>query len=411
MVSRINYRLLFLDFVNLIFIFSLFNDKFLVVRFGENILRLIFLLFMFFNAIRIYRNITNQVILREMIPLNIFLALNFIVMLLNTPTGDWVKLFNNFLLLFGAFVIVVYYINYDSKKLMYFIWISMIISVIILLSNTTLSKYTFRKTGGTGDPNEFASQLLSFLFISIFLFKQNRKYILLAVSVLAFTYSIFFAGSLSSFLMLTVMTILIIFRYLKLSLTKSLIGISAAFLIMAMVLISYHEEIANLKPVKNVLVRSEKSGTAINRMHSWYAGIFMFADKPLLGVGMNQYHLYSPKFAKAYLSKDSIAPHNIYIKILAESGIVVFTAFLIFMVNMMSKHFGKIIYTEYFWIYMSVLAFLLMGLTLGLTYNKYLWLSFALLMNIHLQVKQEKKPVHIPAQKKEVSKILLQEVK
>lgn len=411
MPFRINYRNLFLDIVNFIFIFSLFNDKFLVLSFGENILRLIFLVFLVFNGIRIYRNVTNNSVLREMIPLFIYLSLTLIVTLLNAPSGDWIKIFNNFLLLFAAFTIVVYYINYDSKKLMYFIWISMIVSVIILLSNTTLSKYTFRKTGGTGDPNEFATQLLFFLCISIFLFKQNRNLVFIIGSIIAFTYSIFFAGSLSSFLMLSVMTFFVVIRYLKLSLAKSLIGITAVSILLVMALISYHEEIANLKPVKNVLVRSEKSGTAINRMQSWYAGIFMFIDKPVLGVGMNEYHVYSPKYAKAYLSKDSIAPHNIYIKILAESGIIVFTAFLIFLFDLMSKHFRQIISSDNFWIYMAVTAFLLMGLTLGLTYNKYLWLGFALLMNVQYRIKKEKKIADTEIRVKNENDTILMEVK
>lgn len=389
MLFRVNYRSLLLDIINFIFIFSLFNDKFLVVRFGENTLRLLFVVFLFFNSVKIYRNLTNKSIMREMIPINIFLSLTIVLALINSPAGDWGKLFNNFLLIFAAFIIVVYYINYDRKKFMYFIWIAMIISVVILITNTTLSKYTFRKTGGTGDPNEFASQLLSFLFISIFLFRENRKILFMVISGAAFTYSIFFAGSMSSFLMLGVLTVFIVFRYLRLSVAKSLIGISTASLLLIIVLFSYHKEIAELKPVKNVLIRSEKSGTAVNRLHSWYAGIFMFADKPITGVGMNQYHIYSPKYAKAYLSKDSIAPHNLYIKVLAESGIIVFIALMFFLFDLMSKHFAKIISSDYFWIYMSVTAFLLMGLTLGLTYNKYLWLSFALLMNIHLRIRKE----------------------
>lgn len=397
MVLRYNYREIFVDFINLLFVFSLFNDKFLVIRLGENILRVIFLIFLLVNAIKIYRNLTNRLFIRDMIPLFVYLSLTFVVTLLNSPSGDWNKVFNNFLLLFAAFTIVAYFINYDNKKIMYMIWIAMIISVIILVSNTTLSKYTFRKTGGTGDPNEFASQLLAFLFIAIYLFKANRKPLFILISGIAFTYSIFFAGSLSSFLMLSIMTVFIVFRYLKLSFVKSIVGITTAIILIAMILLSYHEQIENLQPVKNVLIRSEKSGTAINRMQSWYAGIFMFADKPLLGVGMNEYHVFSPKYAKAYLSKDSIAPHNLYIKVLAESGIIVFITMILFLFDLMSKNFSKIISSDYFWIYMSVVAFLLMGLTLGLTYNKYLWLSFALLMNIHLQIKKENRKI-IPEQ-------------
>lgn len=101
----------------------------------------------------------------------------------------------------------------------------------------------------------------------------------------------------------------------------------------------------------------------------------------------------SPKYSSVYLSEDSVAPHNLFIELIAECGIIIFLAFMIFLYDLMSKYFRIIVHTKYFWLYMSLVAYLLMGLTLGVTYNKFLWLSIAMLMNIqhllHMEALEE----------------------
>ena len=74
--------------------------------------------------------------------------------------------------------------------------------------------WTFRKSGGTGDPNTFAAEVLVFIFTTVYLFLHNKNRTFLILSIMAFLYGIFYAGSKSAFLALAVILILLMFKYL-----------------------------------------------------------------------------------------------------------------------------------------------------------------------------------------------------
>ncbi len=374
------------DVVNFVFIFTLYNDNFFVEKFGPLSLRVVFTGFIILNLRRIYKNITNRILLKQLVPFLVFLLLSLFSLIINPGTNDTTKLTNNLLLLISMFVITVCYINHPFEKVLYLIWIVIITSVIILVFNSTISRWTFRKTGGTSDPNEFATQLLSFIMISIYLFRKNKSYIFITISVITFLYGLFQAASLSSFLAAFVLGIFILIKYLRFAFTKSIITVSILAVVGVFIFISLQDRILNIQAVENVLGRTEKTGTAKTRFQSWNAGLNMLVDKPMLGVGMNNYSANSPKYTRESLSKDSVAPHNIYLKSLAESGLIVFFSMIIFFFDMLTKYFRSIVNSDYYWIYLSVVAYLLMGFTLGLNYNKYLWLTFALLLNVHNQI-------------------------
>ncbi|HEX2960274.1 MAG TPA: O-antigen ligase family protein [Ignavibacteriales bacterium] len=384
-MSRLNFVRILRSAVVFIFIFSIFNDNLLVDTFGENALKGIFLLFILTNLRRLYLNLLNWKMLRHIKPFFIFLMLTYFLMLINFSGFE--RLFENSLLWISMLVIIIYFINYDLDEVLYMIWASLLISSLYAFVSEPISQWTFRRTGGTGDPNEFAAQLLAVLPVSIYLFSKSKnlvfKIILLIASFSVFIYALFLAGSMSSFLVLGFLIPIVLIRYLSLSFTKSLIVIGLGFLMFVVSLLVFQEKLENMEAVQNMLGRTQETGTAQTRMNSWKAGINMFIDKPLLGVGMREYAEYSPRYSKTFLSQDSVAPHNMFIEVLAESGIIVFMAFVIFLLDLLSKYFNEIRQSEHFWIYMSLLAYVLMGFTLGITYNKFLWLSVALVMNIH----------------------------
>ncbi|MGE5431533.1 MAG: O-antigen ligase family protein [Syntrophomonadaceae bacterium] len=384
-MSRLNILRLLRGGVVFIFVFSIFNDNLLVDYFGENALKAIFLLFILFNLRRLYLNLLNWNMLRFIMPFFVFLMLTYFIMLINFSGFE--RLFENSLLWISMLVIVIYFINYDLHELLYMIWVSLLISCLYAFISEPISQWTFRKTGGTGDPNEFAAQLLAVLPVSVYLFSINKnmvyKIIILSVSFPIFIYSLFIAGSMSSFLVLGFLLPVVLIRYLSLSFTKSLIVMGLGLLMFIISLLVFQEKLENTEAVQNMLGRTQETGTAQTRMNSWKAGMNMFIDKPFLGVGMREYAEYSPMYSKTFLSSDSVAPHNMFIEVLAESGIVVFMAFVIFLIDLLSKYFYEIRRSDYFWVYLSLLAYVLMGFTLGITYNKFLWLSVAAVMNVH----------------------------
>jgi O-antigen ligase len=235
----------------------------------------------------------------------------------------------------------------------------MICSSVIAFFNSPISEWTFRKTGGTGDPNEFASQVISFLFISIYLFHKNKNVFFIIISVIAFLYSILFAASMSSFIALGAMAVFVLLRFFSLSFVKSLVISSLAIIVVIMSLVIFQDKLESMPIVNNILGRTENTKTADTRFNSWSAGLRMIADKPLLGVGMHQYGRFSPKYSRVYLSEDSVAPHNLFLEIIAESGAIVFFSFMFFLFILLSKYFSTIVHSDYFWIYMAVVGYFL----------------------------------------------------
>lgn len=374
-----------------LFIFSIFNDNLLVDTFGENALKAIFLLFILTNLKRFYRNIMNLGMLRYLKPFFVFLMLTYFIMLINFAGFE--RLFENSLLWISMLAIIVYFINYDLKEVLFMVWMSLLLSSFYAFISDPISQWTFRKTGGTGDPNEFAAQMLAVIPVAVYLFRTSKslvyKIIYMAVSVPVFLYSLFLAGSMSSFLALGFLIPAVLIRYLSLSFTKSLIVTGLGLMLFVVTLLVFQERLENATAVQNMLGRTQETGTAQTRFDSWKAGFNMFIDKPLLGVGMRQYGEFSPLYSKTFLSSDSVAPHNMFIEVLAESGIIVFLSFVIFLFDLMVKYFDEIRKSEYFWLYLSLLAYVLMGFTIGLTYNKFFWLSIAVIMNVHRQIRTE----------------------
>ncbi|MGE5497747.1 MAG: O-antigen ligase family protein [Syntrophothermus sp.] len=384
------YRQL-INIISFVFIFAIYNDNFTVDHLGANALKLIFLAFILINLPAIIRNFATPDLMSNLMPFFLFTALVFFSMLIGLPAGEELvpRLTENIMIIISMVIIMVYFIDYDLKKTLWFIWVTMASSSLIALFNSPISRWTFRKTGGTGDPNEFASQILAFLFISIFLFKENKNIPFLIFSLGAFAYSILFAGSMSSILMLVVLMAFVMIRFMKMSFTKSMIVILITLTAGMSTMIALKDKLENVEVINNILGRASNTGTADTRFNSWGAGLKMITEKPLTGVGMREYGEFSPKYSSKYLGPDSVAPHNLYIEIMAESGLIVFFAFAFFLIDLLSRSFGAITHSDYFWIYMAVVSYLLMGMTIGITYNKFFWITIALLKQVQMHIQYE----------------------
>ncbi|WP_294925787.1 hypothetical protein, partial [Sulfuricurvum sp.] len=142
-----------------IFIFSLFNDNFIIDHAGEGSLKILFFIFFIFYFLPMLRNFKTMTAIQEKFFFAFFIA-NLTVFLLQIIINPMNDIAAPALLLIANFVIVLYFNRYPIQKLLYFIWMSMMISVVICYFNDPISEWTFRTSGGTADPNEFASQLL-----------------------------------------------------------------------------------------------------------------------------------------------------------------------------------------------------------------------------------------------------------
>jgi len=371
-------------FIIFIFIFSVFNDDFLVHYFGDNILKMIIILFIVSAFSDILINIKTMNTLSDKIFFT-FIGLLLLVFLLQNIINMADNILKPTFALLSMIVIVLFFSRYPINKFLYFVWFSIVFSIMICYFNEPLTEYTFRKTGGTGDPNNFAAQLLAFIFTSFYLYTQNKSKVYLLISILFFTYGLFAAGSKSAFLIFAIITLFgILIKMKRLITPKNLLILMIPLIGMTQI------DFSKIEAVSNMLGRANETKTAGTRFASWIAGLHMVEKHPILGVGMGQYSKNSPKYAETILREGSTAPHNTYIQLIAETGVIVFSVFIFFLYVLMMKNLKIIINSEIFWIYFALLSLLLMGLTLGLTYLKFQWLFIAIMMQIHYLISKGK---------------------
>lgn len=382
LLNKMRNKFLFnyMDLFTFLVIFSFYNDAFIVDLFGENSLKIIYVIFFVLNIKKIIFNFRflagSQY---RMLFLFLFsLVVSYLVESIIYGVSD--KIVNVFFLIFIIIIIVTYFSFYPLKKLLYMVWISVMISIVIAYFSEPVSEWTFRKAGGTSDPNEFAAQLLTFLFISIFLYLNNKNRIFLLTSIIFFIYGIFIAGSKSSF---AILGIILLFYFIKNIKLKYILNLKF-FVIMLVALISLNYiNFDKFKLVDNMLKRTESEGTAYTRMNSWIAGLHMVEERPIVGFGISEYSHFSSKYSEVKLAESSMAPHNIYVQLIAESGIIVLFIFLMFLYSLMLNNWKLVAKSKYIFLWYSTFSILLMGLTLGLTYEKYLWLSLTIILNVN----------------------------
>ena len=366
-----------------LFVFGVINDDFVVDRIaGENALKIIFVFFFLVNI----KEFLQDILKPKNSTMKLFYLFFFtlaVVTFVDVVLG-LVALNKALMVLVPIIVTFVYVSYYDSfEKLLYFIWVSMVFSAIVAVFSDPITQWTFRKTGGTGDPNEFAAQLLVTIGITIYLFMKNKNQLFLWSSLLLFAYTLVYAGSKSSFLTLG---ILVIFTMLtKFSdLLKKMFSLKV-FVALLIVLggLSYFN-VMQSAAVKGIEKRAQSSGTAKTRFVSWNAGVRMSEENFLTGVGVENYEKNVKRYATDFIAEGSYAPHNFLIKIIAESGIFPFIAMLLFLILLFTSEYKSIVTSEYFWIYLSALSVVLMGLTLSMSYEKYFWLFLGLLSHVNL---------------------------
>jgi len=364
-------------------IFGVINDDFVVDRVaGENALKAIFAFFLLTHG--------NEILKAFMKPKNT--AMKFFYLFFFTLVAvafidvifGYVELMKAIFVLLPI-VVVFLYVSYvdDFEKLLYFLWLSIVFSAILAVFSDPLTPWTFRKTGGTGDPNEFAAHLLAGMFITIYLYLKNKNLFFILGSMPLFFYTLLYAGSKSSFLTLAALTVLILFTKFSDFLKKMFSFKSLLVLLVLGIGLSYFN-VTRITAVKGLQERAQSAGTAKTRFVSWNAGVRMAQDNILTGVGIEQYEKNVKGYATDFIAKGSYAPHNFLIKVLGEVGFFPFITLILFLIVLFYTDYRKIAQSDYFWIYIAAASVVLMGLTLSMSYEKYFWLFLGLLSHVKL---------------------------
>ncbi len=367
------------DIVLFLLIVSFINDDFVVDLAGENSLKIIFGLFILVyikDIILAFKSPTNNV----MRFFYLFIVVLSISVLINALLG-YTTLIKGLQVIIAISVVFVYLSRYPNlDKLLYFVWTAVIISAIISLFNEPSDQWTYRISGGTNDQNEFSVHLLTGLGIGIYLFQKHKNLFVLLSTSLLFLYALLYAGSRTAMLALALLVIYTIFVRFSF-LLKKLFSFKVIVLLLIAGIFAAQYDFSKMTAIKGMQERAGNLGTAHERFISWKAGSRMIQDNFILGVGVDNYEKYARKYAVDFIAEGSLAPHNILVKIFAETGFFPFVAFLIFIYVLLKTKFLAILKSDYYWLSLVVYANLFMGLTLSITYEKYFWMSLALLAN------------------------------
>ena len=347
-------------------VFIIFNDTLVAEYFGLFFIRIIYALFLLFFSIDIINNLRS---LRGLTKICIF---SFVVLLI---TSSFIHFFSisdypyeniyNMIIIAG----IVLAINNDKEnQIVKYILISVLFSTIYaVLRPDTISEWTFRKTGGTGDPNEFACHLI---LASIIAWNYIENKVIKSFILLFFIFATILSGSVTGGLIY----ILIIF-YKIISNLKNKFSLKS-LIISFSVIISAYLFIIRIDLLGLYINRAlNNSMNFISRQNAWTNGLYLFRENWytfLIGGGPNYFDQRNSLIVSS--NEDiALAAHNMYIEILADTGLIGMILFLCPVGYLIFKNIFNRKYDMFF-------AMLFMSLALSMSYEKYFWLVIALIL-------------------------------
>lgn len=371
-----NLIMLFRNVVNFLYIFSIVNDNFMVEQFGPLSLKIMFVIFFVANFMALFRFNYKTKVNKCFVALIVMLTLSYVFNLRNY--SDIQQPLLSILSMLMIFVVASTYRN--PKVLLKFFLISVFFSSLICInSDTTLTKYTFRKTGGTGDPNEFSTMLLVSIGYLIGRLRSHSSVIykfIQIMTVIVYLIALFMAGSKSAILVLAVLALIYFILLLKKRSFKSKVKITLSYIVLFSIVAFI---IWNINPemIVNVLGRFEDNSSAGERFISWAAGFQMWMKSPLVGIGPQNYvNMIAQNYS--YIAEASRAAHSIYVQSLVEVGLLGFIPFMVFVTYLIKNSIRGFLQIEYV---LGLLCILVMGATLASFYEKYVWLYFGIICN------------------------------
>ena len=334
--------------------------------------------------------------------------------LINNYNLDSLKI-SFFYFRYGVFVIaVVAFLNFDEKFIKYFFYCILICFFVLILDGfyqyfngqnilgfKTGVKY--RVTSFFGDEHILGSYLSRlwpiFFGLSIFIFKKRNNifYLLIIIFILSETL-IFLNGDRTAFFYINLSAIFVILF------SKNLLKIrlvTLSFSVLLIIIISLFNPNAKERVFDqtlnqmNLVNQNEKQGKNIyifskQHTHHYLTALRIFLDNKILGVGVKNFRHFcsNKKYEESELSC-STHPHNTYIQLLSETGIIGFLfliSILLYFLKSLFKHLslrikGKYLFSDLEICIMSAIAMYLWPFVpTGNIFNN--WLNIIMIINL-----------------------------
>jgi len=366
-------------------VFQTFNDNLMVDLFGENVLKFTLGLFLVVNIGAFF---SFRYLERGNASFSLFLVVSFL---------SWALNFNNYLEQSSPLITLIsilgYYVIFSVIRLHREVIFSILAALIVsslycIFRDESIAELTLRKTGGTGDPNEFSATVLLGIGAILGLYFEGRIRLLFTMLVFSiFVVALLMAASKSAFVVLVVVMLYILrntflsrrFLERKKVFYRFLIGI---VLLLVVVSVNF------IDTIRFFFERFETNDTGFDRLRTWEAGYVVFSDNILFGVGPNNFSNMINRFFLGSIDKGAREAHNVFIKVIVETGIFGSVPFFVLIFSKLRLMItSKELKTQGF----MLLGPLLMGLSLSLTFEKYFWIALAMISPNLISTVNEKK--------------------
>ena len=256
----------------------------------------------------------------------LLLYLFYLIMALSIPFSFWPsRSFNVFVEMLKILIFTILFIHLvDSmSRLKTFFRIFLVVNC--FLAFTAIKDFlllgqaaVLTRVGGTGgflgDANDFALALSVALPFSFHLFLAERKKVLKFIYLsfcLLLTLGIVSTSSRGGFI-----TLVFLMFYFVLKSKRKLLGFFSIFLIFLLIFLFAPQEYWQRQMT---ITSYEQDESAMGRIDAWKAGLRMFAERPLWGVGVGAYET---AFGVKYGGKEGawFSAHNAYVQNGAELG-------------------------------------------------------------------------------------------
>lgn len=257
----------------------------------------------------------------------------------------WVVNFSYLVTSFCLFINLVILL-FDRKKLFYTVVLIVgfsaffqtffqILDFIQISKSGTIENALRTFKGNTGNVNVFAASVnikIPFILIGIIHFSNWKKWFLYSTFFFS-ALSIFLTGARSSYIGLLIMIICFIIGYLKIY-APSIKNISNSALLIILLIPAFFiantifDSSKSTERYKSVTGRFSEINTeeasASSRLKFWDIGYQITKSKPILGIGIGNWRVESIPYERTILddSQISVHPHNDFIEIFAETGIL-----------------------------------------------------------------------------------------
>jgi hypothetical protein len=323
----------------------------------------------------------------------------------------------------GVFSCLVWYLIDRDKSILIFFYYALVLCFSVLVIDGYIQYFTGVnltgfKISGTRVSSFFGDELIMGSYLSrffpllfaLFLIKKKQKYEIYFIGVLFILVDllIFMSGERSAFYFLNLSTLFIIIlikEYQKFRLITFIIAI------ICVVILSLNSSKLNERMFKGPaedmgLIKSSKEAVIFSKAHDSLirTAYNMFEDKPLFGHGPKMFRVIcaDEKYATG-ISPCMTHPHNFYVQLLAETGIIGFLflfSVLIYVILTALRQFKSIIFkqkkplTDYQVCLLASILITVWPLTPnGNFFNNWLMVVYSLPIGFYLQSVYSKKAI------------------